>query len=1227
MAGTLCADRARQDKRVDVAIVRKKSGRVTGPGSSNDARAPSSGGTSRIRPAAESARGGASLEDLRAGAFVRGLAPGGTARIVHVEWFGDQAVKVTYEDSAGAVGNRLVYRNEENSLDVVEAGKPWSFDGDGALLRLVSEAWRIRLAHLFDPYLAIRTARIEPLPHQITAVYGEMLQRQPLRFLLADDPGAGKTIMAGLLIKELMIRGDIERCLIVAPGMLVEQWQDELHEKFGLPFEILTREQVETARTGNPFGERGLLIARLDVLARNPDVQSRLEAAQEWDLVVVDEAHRMSASFFGGEVKYTKRYQLGQLLGGRARHFLLMTATPHNGKEQDFQLFMGLLDADRFEGRFRDGVHRADVSDLMRRLTKEELFRFDGKPLFPERRAETVKYALSGPEAALYAEVTAYVREEMNRAERFGPEGGDRRIRNVGFALTILQRRLASSPAAIHESLRRRRERLEARLGEEQLLKRDREAQLGVEPGLASWSDEDEADIEDAPGDEAEAAEEAVLDRATAARTIAELETEIETLRRLETQASALRYTGTDTKWTELNGILDHPLMTDGGGNRRKLIVFTEPRDTLNYLAERIRTRLGRPEAVVTIHGGVGREDRRKVVEAFTHDKDAVVLVANDAAGEGINLQRAHLMVNYDLPWNPNRLEQRFGRIHRIGQREVCHCWNLVAEDTREGEVYSRLLDKIEAARAALGGKVYDVLGRVFEARALRDLLMEAIRYGERPEVKERLLRTVDDAAGQQHLLGLIEERALVRDTMSAADVARMREDVERASARRLQPFYIQAFFLEAFRYLGGRVHRRETGRWEIARVPGPVRERDRLIGTGAPVQPHYERVCFEKERIDRTPVAAWLCPGHPLLDATLDLILERHRDLLKQGAALVDEADEGEELRVLFYLEHAVQDGRTGRDGRQRIVSQRLQFVEIDGTGRIAETGPAPYLDYRPLDDDERSRIADTLKTPRLTNDIEGRVVGHAIASVVPGHVEEVRTRRLAEIDKVEREVTARLKKEINFWDHRAEDLKAQERAGKQTRLSAGQAAARANDLAERLQRRLATLAREREISAMPPQVHGGVLIVPGGLLRRTMANEGPGPASTTAADRATLKRLAMKAVLAAERALGHEPGDVSAERLGYDIESREKGDGRLRFIKVEGRARDAETVTVTRNRILTALNAPDTYILAVVEVEDGIAASPLYVRQPFAHEPDFGETSVTYRLSELLARAEVPS
>ncbi|HJX09372.1 MAG TPA: DEAD/DEAH box helicase, partial [Candidatus Binatia bacterium] len=327
------------------------------------------------------------LEDLQPSASVRGILPDSLITVVNVQWFGSEALELTYKDAGGRPANLLLYRHDEPRLEIVEHGRPWSFDGDGRLLRLVSEAHRIKLAHLFDPVLAVHTSLVDPLPHQITAVYEAMLPRQPLRFLLADDPGAGKTIMAGLLIKELIVRGDLQRCLVVCPGSLVDQWQDELYRRFQLPFDILTNDKLEAARTGNWFLENNLVIARLDKLSRDESVQDKLKAPDcRWDLIVCDEAHKMSASFFGGEVKFTKRHRLGQMLSPLTRHFLLMTATPHNGKEEEFQLFMALIDGDRFEGRFRDGVHTADVSDLMRRMVKEKLLKFDGTPLFPERR-------------------------------------------------------------------------------------------------------------------------------------------------------------------------------------------------------------------------------------------------------------------------------------------------------------------------------------------------------------------------------------------------------------------------------------------------------------------------------------------------------------------------------------------------------------------------------------------------------------------------------------------------------------------------------------------------------------------------------------------------------------------------------------------------------------------------------------------------------------------------
>ena len=542
-----------------------------------------------------------------------------------------------------------------------------------------------------------------------------------------------------------------------------------------------------------------------------------------------------------------------------------MTATPHNGKEEDFQLFMALLDGDRFEGRFRDGVHAADVSDLMRRMVKERLLKFDGSPLFPERIAYTVPYKLSMGEAQLYKEVTAYVREEFNRADALQ---NDKRTNTVGFALTILQRRLASSPEAIYQSLRRRRERLEKRLRELALLQRGTVASALATAAPTLDADEVE-ELEDSPQHEIEALEEEILDQATAARTIDELKLEIATLQRLEGLALAVRRNGEDRKWRELAALLttiftpaaiakqvSEGKIPYGAGEiaqptaspRQKLVIFTEQRDTLTYLADRITTLLGRTDAVVQIHGGMGREERMKAQEAFRHDPTVQVLLATDAAGEGINLQRAHLMVNYDLPWNPNRLEQRFGRIHRIGQTEVCYLWNLIAEETREGDVYRTLLEKLEEARKALGGQVFDVLGKLqFEGRPLRDLLIEAIRYGELPEVRARLTQAVAGAVDRNQLADLLEEHALAHNTMDASRVRQVRAEMERAEARRLQPHFIESFFLAAFQHLGGSVRQRESRRYELTHVPAPIRNRDRGIGLGEPVLARYERIAFEK--------------------------------------------------------------------------------------------------------------------------------------------------------------------------------------------------------------------------------------------------------------------------------------------------------------------------------------------------------------------------------------------
>ena len=1186
------------------------------------------------------------LEDLQPRVALRGILSDGVVTVVSVQWHGTTAVELTYKSADGRLGEEVLYRKDESRIEVVEAGRPWSFDSDGHLFRLVSEANRIRLAHLFDPVLAVHTSLVDPLPHQITAVYEAMLPRQPLRFLLADDPGAGKTIMAGLLIKELIARGDLERCLIVCPGSLVEQWQEELHRRFHLPFDILTNDKLEAARTGNWFLENDLVIARLDKLSRDEDVQAKLQAPEcGWDLVVCDEAHKLSATFFGGEVKFTKRYRLGQLLSTLTRHFLLMTATPHNGKEEDFQLFMALLDPDRFEGRFREGTHEVDVSDLMRRMVKETLVKFDGRPLFPKRIAQTVPYQLSVPEQQLYAAVTDYVREEFNRAEALGR---DRRSGTVGFALTVLQRRLASSPEAIYQSLRRRRERLEHRLREVEAQQRETTIR-----GFLAFTELDEEaleDLEDAPEAEVTAYEEQILDQATAAGTAVELQAEIETLERLEGLAQVARRSGQDTKWLQLASLLSEifsnrptsPKAADStaeerklnaaASTRQKLVIFTEHRDTLSYLERRTITLLGRAEAVVTIHGAQRREDRLATQEAFRHDPKVQVLIATDAAGEGINLQRAHLMVNYDLPWNPNRLEQRFGRIHRIGQTEVCRLWNLLADGTREGDVYHRLLDKLDQARRTLGGRVFDVLGKLqFEGRPLRELLIEAVRYGERPEVRARLEKAVENAFNPDQIRDLLEEHALAREVMDTRRVERIRVAMERAEARRLQPHYIESFFRAAFEQIGGSCRQREPRRYEVTHVPAVLRQRGRRSRPGDPVSPRYERIAFEKELValHGHPLAAFVCPGHPLLDSVIDLNLERHRELLRRGAVLVDDHDPGNTPRVLFYLDHAIQDSSLTRGGERRVISRRMLYVEIDQEGRTQHLQFAPYLDFRPLTEDEPS-VREILRHPEcnwIDASLEDRVLEHAITEVVPEHVDEVTEGRIERIEKTEVAVKDRLMREIRYWDQRADQLAIQERAGKpNARLNSDEARKRADALQARLSKRLGELELERQISPRPPVVVGGFLVVPEGLLA---ALEGrlPKTQQITVADRQAVAARARRIVMKVETELGFEPRDREHEKLGYDIESRVPGSGRLRFIEVKGRRADAKTVTVSKNEILTSLNKPEDFILAIVEFLTDGSHHVHYLRRPFHREPDFGVTSVNYDLPRLISQAESPS
>jgi superfamily II DNA or RNA helicase len=1138
------------------------------------------------------------LYELKAGLRVRGLIVAGDVTIVAVEPHGDGIVNIVYRSDDGHIGDRLLTIDQAARVEVA-TGHRWTFEADGATFKLASEARRIQLAHLFDPFAAVATATIEPLPHQIEAVYNRLL-------------------------RELMLRGDLDRCLVIAPGSLVEQWQEEMDEKFDLHFDILSRDMVEAARTGNPFQERKLLIARLDQLSRSEDLQAKF-AITDWDLVIVDEAHKMSAHLYGDEVKRTLRFELGELVRDRTRNLLFLTATPHNGSNDDFLLFMSLLDPDRFAGRLRHARKLPDVSDLMRRYVKENLLTFDGKRLFPERRAITVNYDLSTDEQRLYEAVTSYVKEGMGRAQAMEQGGDRRRGLAVGFALAALQRRLASSPEAIYQSLRRRKERLASQLREAQ-----RVGEIEAVQRLGGrLADPDGFDADDFDDEEFERLEDEAIENAMTAESMAELEREIAELHQLEELAADVRASGHDRKWVELSAILQSPELSRSGDEPRKLIVFTEHRATLNYLEGKIRTLLGRPEAVVAIHGGVRRDERRRIQEEFRVNPAVRILVATDAAGEGVNLQRANLMVNYDLPWNPNRIEQRFGRIHRIGQEQVCHLWNLVAHGTREGMVFKCLFAKIEQQRALYGDQIYDVLGDAEINRSLQELLIEAIRYGEDPAVRARVDEVIDSEIGNR-LKAVIDERALAANVLDASSIGEIRHRMEEALSRKLQPGFVQAFFTAALDDVGGRITPREAGRFEITRVPAVVRSRDREVAAGGPLHTAYERVTFDKDFVtldgtsQRGLRAELLAPGHPLLNALISAVLDRYGETLGTGTTLIDPTDPGKTPRVLIYLEHAVTDGRTER-GVRSVVSRRFQFVEITEDGNVSDPGAEPYLNYEPADEPDRQLLVD-VDTSWADDGVDETARSWATANLATPHFAEIAEVTKARVNRTRRAVEERLDNEIRYWDARAAELKQLELHGKKPRLNSGRARQRADDLEARKARRLRELDVEGDLVNHAPTVVAAALVLPQGLIDdlRGTARVEIDPEVTKDTD-----RRAVAAVLAVERALGRNPVEQEHNNPGFDILSEDPRTGMVFQIEVKGHRPDNPEVKVHARQVRQAKQNPERFRLAIVQVPDEPDAEPTvsYFVRPFeSYELHFAQTYVPLKVVDLLPFAVEP-
>ena len=729
--------------------------------------------------------------------------------------------------------DQIIPREEFSKISIT--GIESTFSEEPWKVFLATEAIRYRFASMYDPLLAMNTSKVDPLPHQIEAVYGRVLKLPRIRFLIADDPGAGKTIMAGLIIKELKLRHLLKRILIVAPGHLKDQWRRELDERFEEKFITIDRGLLDAFYGENVWQRENQIITSID-FAKRDDILPSISATH-FDLIIVDEAHKMSAYRYGEKTEKTGRYKLGEVLSATTDHFLFLTATPHKGDPENFRLFLDLLEPGFFATNemLLESIRSKDNPLFIRRL-KEDLKDFEGRPLFLPRYVKTISFNLgtaSPQEKDLYNELSKYVITQYNRAL-----AKDKK-RNVTFALMILQRRLASSTYALLKSLERRKKRLE------DLLKG------GQKEGKEGSFD---FDTTEELSEEERWKEEEIWETLSVAENREELEKEIETIDSLIDRAKDIIQNEEEIKLKQLKESLKELTEKYPEQKDKKILIFTESRDTLEYLEKKIGCW---GYSINTIHGGMRLEDRIRAEGIFKNETQ--LLVATEAAGEGINLQFCHLMVNYDIPWNPNRLEQRMGRIHRYGQAKEVYVFNLVAEDTREGEVLKKLFDKLEEIGQALGSdKVFDVVSEVLYNINLPQLLMDAVTNA---RSMEDILKGIDIPVDENYITQVKENLGESLATRYI-DYTRIKEMQQQAQEHRLIPEYTEGFFKKALIKVGGKFKERKDGFLAIDSIPFEIRrvvEQDGFRRCFGECLKKYPKVTFDKEIAFKNPEAEFI--------------------------------------------------------------------------------------------------------------------------------------------------------------------------------------------------------------------------------------------------------------------------------------------------------------------------------------------------------------------------------
>lgn len=1064
-------------------------------------------------------------------------------KVISVKYLGDRVVIKAVGCDTEKFYSPILTKDE---IEEIKVGKEDFSPGDGEELFLFLEAKRLRNNFQFDPLCAVSVSQIDPLPHQIDAVYYHILKNPRIRFLLADDPGAGKTIMAGLLLKELKYRGLVERTLIVAPGHLKNQWRRELKEKFSEKFLVVDRGTMNASWGQNIFTEMNNVIISMD-FAKQEDIREALSSSR-WDICIVDEAHKMSAYRYGNKTDKTKRYFLGETLSDISNHILFLTATPHRGDPENFRLLLDLLEPGLFANKkiLEESVQNKENPLVLRRL-KENLKDFDDKPIFPPRDVQTLAYNMSSDEVDLYNEVTKYVGNQFNKA--LGNDKG-----NVSFAMMILQRRLASSVYAIRRSLDRRLKRLTNIYEQGMLIQKNMEY--------------DEDYLEDLEESKRWDFEEELLEKLTSSETIEELKEEIDIIEMLINNARAVENKGIETKLNELKKVMEE-------AREAKILIFTEFKDTLEYLVKKLKEW---GYSVASIHGGMNMDERIKAEHEFNYG-NVQVMVSTEAGGEGINLQRScWLMVNYDIPWNPNRLEQRMGRIHRYGQKYEVHIYNLVANNTIEGSILNRLFTKLLEIKRQLGNdRVFDVINDVLKDVSLKDLIMKAISN---PRTLDDILKDIETMPNED-AIRRVKEAVLESLATKHIDLSRILSDQRKAKENRLAPEYVEEFFIRAAKKLGIRIEKREDA-WRVLSVPFEIRnvtyEFKQRFGE---VYREYPRISFDK---DKASNAEFVFLGHPLLEAVMEEIERRYSN---RYASFID--PDGRLDGYIWFMD--VQ----AKDGKNEIAGKRLFAIYEDCKNNFYYVNPSILWDLKPQHEASS-------ETPNK----EG-----ALSFLLKG-IDEYKKEILKE-----RERDAEIKRKYGLRSLNSmiaeSEGKLTEYYGRKDRGEKIPEAVIENECRKKedLLRKRENLKREIEMNLhifpSEPVVLGVIRVEPGN--------------SKMVSDK-EIERIGMEKVMEYERRNGRIPEDVSSENLGYDVRS---SDGKeFRYIEVKARAGEG-SIALTPNEWMMAQRFGKEYWLYVVA---NAATKPeLYIMQdPASHlNPDEEVSTVRYIVKDWKDKAEV--